>query len=777
MSPELQKITKKIKLFSIKHGREILRYLEGFERTHVILGLFAAYAFFIIFTAFRYTVVDHDYYQWLADRQQTIEVKNSVSRWTIYSNNKPAWVFSTSTDLSDLAIDPQEIWSKDKLQAYLIDVVFEELCIRQTPETCYENLLSFVKKTELVDYIYSDAYIRGKISEELKVRINKQWIDSIILRENAPQDILDTTTALSLSGIYVTVNNIYADPTVIESATGYAQRLAPVLGLKEAELIKKLEKRPAKYVKILRRLSLNIKEKIDIRLKNENTQISKWLLKNEESIVNFFILEPVPSRFYPEKSLASQIIWFVDNLWEGRYGIEWYFNEELKGQQSIITSRKDNYGRVIGGYDLSKQKTINGYDITLTVDRNIQKEVERLLAEWVKEYRANKGSVVIMDPKTGAVIAMANYPTYDPNDFGNVYELEKVSRGRYPNPGFDLLGMPVFVEDSENGENFVYENKKIKLRDATDSERENGVIPKYKFKNNFWPNVYVNDSLGGLYEPGSVFKAVTTAIAIDTGDIKPTDRYHDKGKVEIDNFTISNVANECTGYHTYSHALDWSCNVGMIDIVQKIWKSLFAKYISDFGFGQKTNITLEGEVFGKIEPYEKWSRAKLFTMSFGQGITANLLQMAAAYSVIANGGVYMQPYIVDSVILPSGNVITNAPQPLRRVIKEETSKKLIAMLTEGATIGFAKKGAVEGYNVAGKTGTSQIASKGKYEVGTAGHTITSYGWFAPSSNPKFVMIVRIDRPRSAVYAETTSSALFSRIAKYVLNYYGIPKSK
>lgn len=157
----------------------------------------------------------------------------------------------------------------------MIDVVFEELCIRQTPETCYENLLSFVKKTELVDYIYSDAYIRGKISEELKVRINKQWIDSIILRENAPQDILDTTTALSLSGIYVTVNNIYADPTVIESATGYAQRLAPVLGLKEAELIKKLEKRPAKYVKILRRLSLNIKEKIDIRLKNENTQISK----------------------------------------------------------------------------------------------------------------------------------------------------------------------------------------------------------------------------------------------------------------------------------------------------------------------------------------------------------------------------------------------------------------------------------------------------------------------------------------------------------------------
>jgi cell division protein FtsI (penicillin-binding protein 3) len=130
----------------------------------------------------------------------------------------------------------------------------------------------------------------------------------------------------------------------------------------------------------------------------------------------------------------------------------------------------------------------------------------------------------------------------------------------------------------------------------------------------------------------------------------------------------------------------------MIDIVQKIGKSLFFKYITDFGFGQKTNITLEGEVFGKIDPYEKWARVKLFTMSFGQGITATVLQMAAAYSALANGGVYMQPYVVDSLTLADGTVVKNAPTPLRRIIKEDTSKKIIAMLTEGAKIGFAKKG-------------------------------------------------------------------------------------
>lgn len=420
---------------------------------------------------------------------------------------------------------------------------------------------------------------------------------------------------------------------------------------------------------------------------------------------------------------------------------------------------------------------VNGTDIKLTIDRNIQKEVTKILSDGIKEFRANKGSVVIMDPKTGAIVAMVSYPDFDPNNFGDVYEMERVSYAKYPNPSFDLLGMPLFVEDSEKGTPVMVGKKKISLRSATEAEIGNRAIPKYKYKNMFGPGVYEADPVSSLYEPGSVFKAVTTAIGIDTGDIKPSDTYTDKGYVEIDQYKIKNVSNECIGRHTYSHALDWSCNVGMIDIVQKIGKSLFYKYINDFGFGQKTNITLEGEVFGKIDPYEKWARVKLFTMAFGQGITATVLQMATAYSALANGGIYMQPYIVDSLTLADGTVVKNSPTPLRRVIKEDTSKKIIAMLTEGAKIGFAKKGGVDGYDVAGKTGTSQIAAKGKYEVGSAGHTITSYGGFAPASNPKFVMIVKIERPRTAQYSETTSSAVFSKIAKYLFNYYGIPKNE
>ena len=160
MSSIFSNILKKIKFFLLKIGRIILRYIEHFDRIHVILVLFFCYAIFVLITAFRYTVIDHDFYQNLADRQQTIEVKNSVSRGSIYSANTPAGVFATSTDLSDLAIDPKEIGSKERLVNFLSDIVFEELCVKQSPEACNEHLMSFLRVNELPDYIYSDEYVK-----------------------------------------------------------------------------------------------------------------------------------------------------------------------------------------------------------------------------------------------------------------------------------------------------------------------------------------------------------------------------------------------------------------------------------------------------------------------------------------------------------------------------------------------------------------------------------------------------------------------------------------
>ncbi|NDK19896.1 penicillin-binding protein 2 [Candidatus Gracilibacteria bacterium] len=742
--------------------------------------MFALFALLIIWIAFKYTVLEYGYYKGLADKQQMITVKSPVSRGTIYSNNSPAGVFATSTDLSDLAIDPQEIGSKEKLKTFLTDVVFEDICSKQSDDGCAENLFDYLKQVQDEEFIATDENVKNKIREDIHRKISKEFIDSVIVKENLSKKEVDNLLEFTEgTGSYFGIinNSLYVDPTKVTDKDTIVAKLMTILSLSKEELDFKLSKRTVRYIKILKKIGLSARDMIDARVKAEKINIAQGRMLDTESIFHFLILEANPTRFYPEKNMGGQIVGFVNNENEGKYGIEGYFNEELKGKEGANIAKKDISGRTIGSFDLGERKMANGTDIKLTIDRNIQKEVTKLLSEGVKEFRANKGSVVIMDPKTGAILSMVTYPDFDSNNFGDVYELEKVNYVKYPNPNFDLLGIPLFVEDSEKGIPIMVGKKKIALRSATEAEIDNRAIPKYKYKNMFGPGVYEADPVSSLYEPGSVFKAITMAIGIDTGDIKPSDTYNDKGFVTIDQYKISNVSNECIGVHTYSHALDWSCNVGMIDIVQKIGKSLFYKYINDFGFGQKTNITLDGEVFGKIDPYEKWARVKLFTMAFGQGITATVLQMASAYSALANGGVYMQPYIVDSLTLADGTVVKNTPTPLRRVIKEDTSKKIIAMLTEGAKIGFAKKGGVDGYDVAGKTGTSQIAAKGKYEVGEAGHTITSYGGFAPASNPKFVMIVKIERPRSALYSETTSSAVFSNIAKYLFNYYGIPKSE
>ena len=201
---------------------------------------------------------------------------------------------------------------------------------------------------------------------------------------------------------------------------------------------------------------------------------------------------------------------------------------------------------------------------------------------------------------------------------------------------------------------------------------------------------------------------------------------------------------------------------------------MFYDYLRKFGFSDITGVTLDGESTGTLEAYEKWPLAKLFTMTFGQGIQVNLVQMAAAYSTFANGGVYMQPYVVQKRVYPDGDTIENEAIPVRRVISTSTAKEITAMLTESMKVGFAKSAAVPGYSLAGKTGTSQIASKyGGFEKGENGRTNTSFAGFGPSNDPKFVIIVRFDRPRSTQYAEFSAAKSFKEIAQFLLKYYGV----
>lgn len=282
-------------------------------------------------------------------------------------------------------------------------------------------------------------------------------------------------------------------------------------------------------------------------------------------------------------------------------------------------------------------------NIYLTIDRNIQQEVMQIMKKMVTDFGANSGSAIVLDPKTGAVKAMVNYPTFDPERPGNVYTIERLRPGEYLDPLVASLGKPMFIADPSGDLKKTYQGEVLRFYELSDEEEMDEHISdptkqKFVYENGIGLGAYLNQSISSLYEPGSVFKSLTVAIGIDTGEIEPNTIYEDTGSLMIDSFEINNLDQEkCGGWQTFRNALNFSCNVGMVRIAQKIGKPLFHKYLQEFGIGERTGINLDGEITGQLDPYEKWSRAQLFTTSFGQGIQVTLLQMAAAYGVLANG--------------------------------------------------------------------------------------------------------------------------------------------
>ena len=249
--------------------------------------------------------------------------------------------------------------------------------------------------------------------------------------------------------------------------------------------------------------------------------------------------------------------------------------------------------------------------------------------------------------------------------------------------------------------------------------------------------------------------------------------YMDKWELTIDNFKIENASDKCLWYNSFAHALNYSCNVWMIRIVQKVWKVLLHQYINDFWFWDITWINLSWEVYSKIKPWERWSQAQLLTSSYWLWISVTPIQMAAAYSVLANGGVYIKPRIIEEIRFPEWKTIIYKKEVERRVIKETTSELITKMLVDSAKNWVASNWDVEGYSVAWKTGTSQIPYKWSYEE-WVWSTIWSYAWYWPAEDPKFVIIVKLDRPRTNEYWGQTSAYLFNQVAAYLFDYYWIP---
>ncbi len=494
----------------------------------------------------------------------------------------------------------------------------------------------------------------------------------------------------------VSKNMVYAVPKEISDPAAVAGSLAGHLGLSTKDLISRISG-SGSYSPLVRDLT------------EEQAKAIKALK------VKGIYIQAQDTRFYPEKNLASQVIGFLGYRGDarvGQYGVEGTYDDQLAGTRGSLGAETDSRGRLITVASRNFTPAQNGDDIYLTIVPAIQYKAEEVLTKAVMDHGADRGSVTVLDPKTGAILAMANYPDVDLNNYGKAPDL----------------------------------------------------------------SVFANQILTGDYEPGSVFKAITLAAALNEGKITPSSTYENTGSIQVDDKVIKNSSpNDFLGSQNMVTVLDESLNTGAVYAQQQIGNDKFKDYVKKLGFGQAVNFELPNHG-GNVDNINKKGNVFFATASFGQGISVTPLQMIQAYSAFANGGSMVQPYLVDKIVKPDGEEQKNKPAKPQNVLESKTASTISAMLVDVIENGHGKKAAVKGYYIAGKTGTAQVASTtaSGYDPN---RNIGSFIGFGPVDDPKFLMLVRIDNPKDVKFAESTAAPAFSQIAQFILNYLQVPPSR
>jgi len=498
---------------------------------------------------------------------------------------------------------------------------------------------------------------------------------------------------------------VYADTRKFETdddVETVAEGLSEILEYNDEqklELFLKINKRDDPYEPI--------EKKIDEALKN----------KIEEKDFKGIGFVRTSHRYYPEEELAAQTIGFVGKNEEGqnvgRYGIEGYWQKELGGSGGFFEGAKSASGGWIPLAGKSFSPSEDGADLLLTLDRTLQFKACEQLEKSRIEYEAQSASLIIMNPKNGAILSMCSLPAFSPNRYNEVASV----------------------------------------------------------------NNFNNTNIFTPYEPGSIFKPIAMAAALNEELITPSTYFYDTGvSQEHCDTPIKNAAEQVFKEQTMVGVLENSINTGMVNVVERLGKNRFRDYIEKFGFGTKEGIELDTEVSGTVESLYRNKKDKVdcytATASFGQGITATPLQMVTAFGAIANGGTMMKPFIVEEVRYKNGKLEKIQPTIIREVISKRASSLVGGMMVSVIDSGQAGSAAVEGYYIAGKTGTAQIADRGGYSEET-NHSFIGFG---PVDDPKFVMIIKFEKPQRR-FSVSTAAPTFGKIAKFILDYYQVPPGR
>ncbi len=495
----------------------------------------------------------------------------------------------------------------------------------------------------------------------------------------------------------ITTTSLVLIPNQIKNKKEVTEKLAEILGVSFDEMKEHVYKETSieRVHPEGRRLSYEVADKIEA-LNFDGV----YLVKESK-------------RYYPYEEMLSHVLGYVGIDNQGLSGIELQYDDYLTGENGAIKYFSDAKGNKLELTDLYIEPQ-DGMDLQLTIDINIQKSVERELDNVVDMFNPDMALAIVMNPKTGEVLAMSSRPNFDPNNYQK-YSTEDLSRN-----------LPIWAS----------------------------------------------------YEPGSTQKIVTTAAAVEEGVVDLfKDEFTDTGSVQVDTARIKCWKAGGHGHQTFLQVLQNSCNPGFVKMGQLLGKERLFHYLDLFGFGNKTGIDLNGEGEGIIFSLDKVGNIELATTAFGQGISVTPIQQVRAISAVINGGILLKPYVLKNILEPeTGNVMKqNSKTEIRRVISEDTSKIMRYALETVVALGGGKAAYIDGYRIGGKTGTAQKAVNGAY---LANNYIMSFVGIVPSNDPEAVLYIAIDNPKdTALLSSYTTTPIARRILLDIIDALGIEKQE
>lgn len=492
----------------------------------------------------------------------------------------------------------------------------------------------------------------------------------------------------------VSAASIYADPQAVTDPKATARALAAIPGLgidDPRELAERLAGNSS-FAWVARQLPLDVADEV-----------------RKKKLPGIYFIDD-HRRSYPRGELAAHVIGYVGLDGRGLAGIEQSFQEQVKGKAGRVTVLRDARRGVylVGGQGANR--AVDGNSVILTIDSVIQFIAERALAKAMTQYRAATGSVIVMDPRDGAILAMAAAPTFDPNHF----------------------------------------------RDSPEESWRNSTVQ-------------------AVYEPGSTFKIITASAGLEEGLVTPSQIIDcGNGAIRIANVEIHEHGGNRYGLMTFEDVLAHSSNVGSIRVGMAVGPDRFYRWIRKFGFGERTGIPLPGETAGILHKVSKWSAVSNASISIGQEISVTPLQLVRAVAAVANGGVRVEPRLVDRVVDANGNTIARPepPKPVR-VMSEKSAAVLNEMLKAVVARGTGQNAKLAEHIVAGKTGTAEKATRGGYSLDKV---VASFAGYVPADRPRLVILAVIDEPKGAQYGGTIAAPIFHEVAEGTLRYLGVAPS-